>query len=62
MRKLWGDGVTGVCVYIYMSKLIKLYSLNMCNLLYVKYNSKYYKTNKQEKNVAFRTWDLTLRG
>lgn len=33
----------------------------MCNLLYVKYNSKYYKTNKKEKNVAFRTWDLTLR-
>lgn len=58
MRKLWGDGVTGVCIY--MLKFIKLYSVNMWNLLYVKNNSKYYKTNKQENNVAFGTWDLTL--
>lgn len=32
----------------------------MWNLLYVKNNSKYYKTNKQENNVAFGTWDPTL--
>ena len=33
-----GDGFTGV--YIHMSKLIKLNTLNMRSLLYVKYTSK----------------------
>lgn len=33
----YGDGFMGMYVCVYMSKLIKLYLLNMCNLLHADY-------------------------
>lgn len=34
---LMGDGFTDMCLWVFMSKLTKLYTLNMVSLFYVSY-------------------------